>query len=165
MGTTRGLEDDLGYSFDEPELLRRALIHASAKGVSAEEKNQAFRLSWLGDAILDLVVSDKLYTLFGNATKEQLHRWHTKLTSNAALGAVAVRMGLDNHVLKAPDIDKNPAAKDRHRMLASILEAVFGAVYADGGVRKSQSVIRRVMSPEFDALLEGAPRESRSESS
>src|SRR6059036_3119259 len=73
MGELSYLEDRLGYHFEEPELLRRALIHPSAErtgSVTPEDIAHARRLSWLGDSVLDMVVSDKLYTLFPTATKE-----------------------------------------------------------------------------------------------
>src|SRR2546427_11891358 len=91
------LEERLGYKFEEPELLRRALIHSSAKGaggVSPENVAYSLRLSWLGDSVLDMVVSEKLCSLFPTAVTDDFHRWCVSLTNNKTLGRVAAGLGL-----------------------------------------------------------------------
>lgn len=151
------LEDRLGYHFEEPELLRRALIHPSAegaKGVTREDTGHARRLSWLGDSVLDMVVSDKLYSLFPTATKDELHHWCVRLTNNKTLGRVAQELGVAEAMVIGKSLQQNLAAKDRHVMLASALEAVIGAIFVDGGIQRVRAVIRRVLAADFRKLLE-----------
>ena len=151
------LEERLGYKFEEPELLRRALIHSSAKdtkGVSPEDVAYSLRLSWLGDSVLDMVVSEKLCSLFPTAVKSNLHRWCVGLTNNKTLGRVASGLGLERGMAIGRAMRMNLHAEDRHKMLAGTLEAVFGAVLLDGDVQKARAVIRRVLEEDFARLLE-----------
>jgi ribonuclease III len=151
------LEQRLGYQFEEPELLRRALIHPSAKGaqgVSPEDIAYSLRLSWLGDSVLDLVVSEKLCSLFPMAVKDDLHHWCVNLTNNKTLGRVAMDLGLEKGILIGKSLKLNLEARDRHKMLAGALEAVFGAIHLDGGIGKARTVIRAVLKDDFARLLE-----------
>ncbi len=150
------LEEKLGYEFEEPELLRRAVIHYSAVNegmVTKEEGSHALRLSWLGDAALQLMVSDKLYTLYPSATEGQLHGWRSKLTNNSTLGRVAAAMELEKALTAGKGAAEFLAEKKPQGALATALESVFGAVFVDGGVQRTRSVIRRVLGDEFDRLL------------
>ncbi len=151
------LEERLGYRFQEPELLRRALIHTSAKGtrgVTSEDVAYSLRLSWLGDSVLDLVVSEKLCLLFPTAVKDDLHRWCVSLTNNRTLGRVAAGLGLEEGMAIGKSLRQNLEAKDKHVMLAGALEAVFGAIFMDGGIQRARAVIRRVLEKDFGKLLE-----------
>jgi ribonuclease-3 len=157
MQDLRWLEERLGYSFEEPELLRRALIHPSAKGiggVTQEDAAHLKRLSWLGDAVLGMVVSDKLYSLFPSASRDQLHRWRARLTNNKILGLAARRLELEKAMVIAVSTRQNPTAANSLEMFATALESVIGAVFVDGGVSKARTVIRRILAEEFMKLLE-----------
>lgn len=149
------LEERLGYRFEDSGLLRRALIHRSAKGadgVSPEDVASSLRLSWLGDSVLDMVVSEKLCSMFPAATKKDLHRWSVELTNNKTLGRVASQLGLGRGIVIGRAMKMNLNAKDRHTMLAGALEAIFGAVLLDSDVQSARSVIRRVLKADFDKI-------------
>jgi len=151
------LEERLGYKFEEPELLRRALIHPSAKGakgVSDEDVAYSLRLSWLGDSVLDMVVSEKLCSLFPTAVKRDLHRWCVDLTNNKTLGRVAIGVGLEEGMTIGRGMRMNLQAEDRHKMLAGALEGIFGAVLLNSDIQKARSVIRRTLEDDFARLLE-----------
>ncbi|HEX9430559.1 MAG TPA: ribonuclease III domain-containing protein [Candidatus Bathyarchaeia archaeon] len=151
------LEERLRYSFQEPELLRRALIHPSAKGskdVTAEDVAYSLRLSWLGDSVLDMVVSEKLWSLLPNATKDELHHSCVGLTNNRTLGRVAAGLGLEEGMAIGKSVKQDLQGKDKHMMLAGALEAVFGAIFLDGGIQKARATIRRVLDRDFETLLE-----------
>jgi len=159
MADLTRLEGRLGYHFEEPELLRRALIHPSAtgmRGVTQEDIAHARRLSWLGDSVLDMVVSHKLYSLFPTASKDDLHRWCVHLTNNKTLGRVALELDLENEMTVGPSVRQNLQAKDKHVMLAGALEAVLGSVFVDGGLQRVRAVVRRILAEEFRRLLEHA---------
>ncbi len=153
------LEERLGYSFEEPELLRRALIHPSAAGIQNVTKDDvafSLRLSWLGDSVLDLVVSERVWSLLPTATKDVLHRSCVRLTNNRTLGRVAMGLGLEEGMTIGKSLTLNQQAKDKHVMLAGTLEAVFGAIFLDGGIVKARTTIRRVLERDFKELLEHA---------
>ena len=154
MGDFSEVERRIGYAFKEPAYLRRALIHASADKVSKDDKDQAKRLSWLGDSVLNLVVADKVFELFPSATKKRLHDMRVRLTNNKTLGRAATSLGLDSFLLKGGGLEKNPVAKDRHEMLATAFESLVGAVYLDGGLDKAGIMIRHALEDEFRPVLE-----------
>ncbi len=154
MGGFGEVEKRIGYKFDEPALLRRALIHPSADTVSKEDKDQSKRLCWLGDSVLNLIVADKVFELFPNSTKRELHNMRDRLTNNITLARVATRLGLDSFLLKGTSLERNPVAKDRHEMLATAVEALIGAVYLDGEIQKARAMIRYAFEDEFRAVLE-----------
>jgi len=148
------VERRIGHTFEEPALLRRALVHSSADAVSKEDKDQAKRLSWLGDSVLNLVVADKVFNLFPNATRKDLHNMRDRLTNNKTLFNAATRLGLDSFLLKGDSLERNPMAENRHEMLATAFETLIGAVYLDGGIDKARAMIRRALKDEFRAVLE-----------
>lgn len=159
MSELDSLEERLGYRFEKPELLRRALTQPSAQGadgVTQEEIEYAKHLSWLGDSVLDMVISDKLFTLFPSATVEKLHSWSASLTNDQNLGRVAKELGLEESMTIGPSLQRNLEAKDRHIMLAGALEAILGAIYLEGGIQRVQVAVGRIFAGDFRKLLEHA---------
>src|SRR5689334_15074648 len=143
------LETAIGYVFKDRRFLERALVHASADGVSKGEVLTSSRLSWLGDAILHMIVSDTLFNARPNTTKEELHTMREKLTDNTALGRVGIELGLEEAARIGISLSRNLEARDKHVMIAGILEAVVAAVYQDGGIESARSVILRIMEEDF----------------
>ncbi len=88
------LETAIGYSFKDRRLLEQALVHASAN-VSPQEVREGGRISWLGDAILQMVVSEIPFETHGEARKEELHQMREWLTENTTLGRVGSRLGIE----------------------------------------------------------------------
>lgn len=99
-------------------------------------------------------MSDKLYSLFPTATKDDLHHWSVALTSNKTLGRVATDLGLEEAMVIGKSLQQNLQAKDRHVTLAGALEPVFGAIFVDDGIRGARAVILRVLAGDFRKMLE-----------
>lgn len=148
------VEIAIGYSFRDRSLLERALVHASSNGLLDDRVRTATRLSWLGDAILHMIVSDSLFRTRAGATKDQLHKMRRELTQNTTLGRVGSMLGLEKAARIGASLTGNMEARDRHKMVAGIFEGVLGAVYLDGGIVNARTVALQVLQKEFEFLQE-----------
>lgn len=121
------LEDRIGYRFVRPGLCERALTHRSF----AADNNE--RLEFLGDAVLDLVVSQMLYQRFKDADEGQLSLLRASLVKGTSLAAVARELSLGVCIRLGSGEHKSGGA-DRDSNLANVLEALIGAIYLDAGL-------------------------------
>ena len=151
------LSDRLGYRFTDPSLFDRALTHRSAPGQSNE------RLEYLGDAVLDVVVSDVLFHAFPDADEGDLSRLRAHLVRDASLSELAKELGVGEHIALGSGEQKSGGHR-RRSILADALEAIFGAVYLDAGFEKAREVIhvaygdRLIEFPALSALKDPKTR-------
>lgn len=133
------LERDLGHTFTDPNLLRLALTHRS---VSADQpsRNDNERLEFLGDAILQLVVTDLLYHEYPHLAEGQMAKVRAAVVSRPALAAVARSLDLGDHVELAP-AEERTGGRSKDSILADAVEAIIGAVYLDAGLEAAREVI------------------------
>lgn len=134
----------LGYRFAEPSLLRDALTHRSFKNErpkNAPRDNE--RLEFLGDAVVGLVVASLLIEHFPDATEGELTQRRADLVSEKGLAKIAVSLGL-GPALRLGKGEEKSGGREKRRLLASALEACFGAIYRDGGLDAAFEVARGV---------------------
>lgn len=134
------LERSLGYFFTNTSLLKQALTHPS---YTAERKNVDYdnqRLEFLGDAVLQLVSSDLLYNRYPEAREGRLSKMRSLIAREEGLAHFARHIGLGSFVRLGRG-DKINNGHDRDSTLADAMEAVFGAVYLDGGFDAVQNMI------------------------
>jgi ribonuclease-3 len=141
--------DALGYQCRDPKLLEAALTHRSAGGQHNE------RLEFLGDAVLNCVVAMMLYREFGDATEGDLSRFRASLVSGEALAVIAAEVGLGDQ-LRLGSGELKSGGFRRKSILADALEALFGAIYLDGGFDAAAEVIERLIAPRLDRLPSAA---------
>lgn len=138
-GSPVGPSDALGYRFDDPELLQLALRHRSwCAENGAVESNE--RLEFLGDSVLGLVITDHLYRTYPDAPEGVLARRRAELVSTVMLAEVARELNLGSEIR----LGRGEAAtggRDKPSILADTLEAIFGAVYLDGGFDAATGLI------------------------
>lgn len=138
------LEEKLGYTFQSPELLENALTHSSCANESKGRLQSNERLEFLGDSILGMVVADHLYRNHPDLPEGELTRTRAALVCEDSLVEVAeaLRLGEYLHLGKGEE-----AGGGRHRpsILADATEAVFAAVYLDGGITAASELIHRVL--------------------
>jgi ribonuclease-3 len=153
-----GAEDDpravferkLGVSFRDAELLELALTHRSyAYENELTETNE--RLEFLGDAILNLCVTDLLYAKFPTYLEGDLAKLRASLVSEPALADVASELDLGD-AIKLGRGESQSGGRDKPSIKADALEAVIGSVYLDGGI----SGVRRLVKRLFGARIEDA---------
>ncbi len=135
----------LGYEPRDPALFRTALTHRSAPGPNNE------RLEFLGDAVLNLVVAHHLYGAFPRATEGDLSRLRARVVSGEPLAQVAASLSL-GEALQLGSGELKTGGFRRQSILADALEAVFGALYLDGGLGVADRVIERLFGPLIATL-------------
>jgi ribonuclease III len=124
----------LGYAFRRPELLAQSLTHRSF-GARHNE-----RLEFVGDAVLNCVVAHALYQRFPDIDEGDLSRMRANLVNRDALAEVARRVGL-GEAIRLGEGEQRSGGPDRPSILADALEAVYGAVFLDGGFDAARNVI------------------------
>ncbi len=137
------LENRLGYSFRTPELLRQALTHRS----SAITHNE--RLEFLGDAGLGFVVADLLFHLHPTLREHELTIMRASLVNKSALARTARELSL-GAFLSLGSGELHSGGHQRDSILADALEAIFGAVYEDGGFDALAQVIETCMTGSLE---------------
>lgn len=152
-----GFLDAIDYRPAESELIERALRHRSVAGRNNE------RLEFLGDAVLDTVVSRVLFERFPEASEGVLSRLRAAVVRDAALAETAAALGLGSLVALGPGELKSGGSR-RDSILADALEAVFGAVFLDGGYDAAVHVISVVLGAQLESLqLDAARKDAKTE--
>jgi len=141
----RWLDKTLGYRFNDVRLLQQALTHRSAPGSSNE------RLEFLGDAVLDIVVSEVLYHSLPDAPEGDLSRLRASLVRDTSLAGIAADLGMGEQLILGSG-ERKTGGHRRQSILADALEALFGAVYLDSGFDTAAGLIRRVFADKLDEL-------------
>lgn len=139
------LKDALDYECKDANLLEAALTHRSAGGAHNE------RLEFLGDAILNCVVAKLVFSEFGAADEGDLSRFRASLVSGEALAVIASEISLGDQIRLGSGELKSGGFR-RKSILADALEALFGAIYLDGGFDAASRVIERLFFPRLDRL-------------
>ena len=140
------LQKTLDYRFSDVGLFEQALTHRSAPGNSNE------RFEFLGDAVLDVVVSEALYHARPDAAEGDLSRLRASLVRDTSLAELAADLGLGEHLILGSG-ERKAGGHRRESILADALEALFGAVYLDSGFETAAEFVRRT----FGARLERFP--------
>lgn len=144
MRTDR-LERALGYAFSYPELLQQALTHRSHGSPHNE------RIEFLGDSVLNCVVATILYERFPSLKEGELSRLRASLVRQETLFLVAQDLSLGNH-LQLGEGELKSGGFRRPSILADALEALFGAVFLDGGFERAREVITRMLQKQIEQI-------------
>jgi ribonuclease-3 len=139
-GARSELVKQLGYTFSDTQLLIRALTHRSRSSQNYE------RLEFLGDSILSFVIADVLFERFPQLSEGELTRLRATLVRGETLAGLARGLALGN-CLELGGGELKSGGFDRDSILADALEAVFGAIYKDGGIEAVRAVILRQYQP------------------
>ena len=139
------LEKKLNYTFRNPALLSEALSHSSyANEHRASHLNSNERLEFLGDSVLGFVTAEYLFTQHPDLPEGDLTRIRAALVCEQSLYEVAKKLGLGHH-LKLGRGEEAGGGRERTSILADATEAVFAAVYLDGGIQEASALIHRVL--------------------
>lgn len=139
------LEEKLGYTFKNPQLLEGALYHSSYANEHRRQNIESNeRLEYLGDAVLDLVAAEMLYKEHPDLPEGDLTRIRSALVQEGTLHEAAVALDLGSY-LKLGRGEEAGGGRERPSILADATEAVFAAVYLDGGLEAARRIIHRVL--------------------
>jgi ribonuclease-3 len=146
--STEHLIQLLGYQFTQPKLLEQALTHRSAGHTNNE------RLEFLGDAMLGFVIAEALFSQHPHADEGQLSRLRAGLVKKESLATVARSLSLGDHLhLGAGELRSGGHTRDS--ILADAMEAVFAAVYLDGGLAVMRQLIFRLYDQQLREIASG----------
>jgi ribonuclease-3 len=154
------LQKTIGYEFKSRDLLIEALTHPSLaheKSDSANHHNQ--RLEFLGDAVLQLVLTDRIYKLYPDFPEGKLTQHRAHLANRHTLCRRAQAIGLGDHLLLGKG-EETSGGRKRMSNLADGYEALLGAIYLDGGLRAARKFILSQFADEFADLKETTHRQN-----
>ncbi len=149
------LEKRIKVTFKNKNLLHQALVHRSYLN-----ENPSFhlghneRLEFLGDAVLELVVTDYLYHTFPEATEGAMTNWRASLVNSKILAIIATSLDFDPWLYLSRGEAKEQGSKARNYILTNAMEAVIGAIYLDRGYKIAEKFIQRVVLPHLPEILE-----------
>lgn len=157
------LERRLGHRFADRDLLRQAMVHRSYLNENpAEPLASNERLEFLGDAVLDSVISRRLFDDYPTAAEGWLTEVRSLLVRNETLGAIAAEYDLGRYLIMGKGVEAQEG-RARPAILGRAFEALFGAVYLDGGWRAAQRVILRALADPLAAIaVAGLERDPKS---
>ncbi len=147
--TPSSLELKMGYIFSNPKLLKTALTHRSIT-----EKNYLSyeRLEFLGDAVLELVVSEFLFKKYPKKTEGFLTKTRSGLVKADSLFEVSIKLNLPDHCItdKGLELTKDPS---QSKLLSNFVEAIIGAIYLDRGYKHAEHFINKWIISKNDVEM------------
>ncbi|OGY91973.1 MAG: ribonuclease III [Candidatus Komeilibacteria bacterium RIFCSPLOWO2_02_FULL_48_11] len=148
------LEKTLGLGFNNKNLLRQAMVHRSYLNENPSfELDHNERLEFLGDAVLEMAVTEHLYTNFPNPEGE-LTNWRAALVNANNLASVARTLEIEDYLYLSRGESKDKNTKARNYILANAMEALIGAIYLDQGYQIVKEFIERHILAKLAYIIE-----------
>ncbi|HBY20457.1 MAG: ribonuclease III [Clostridiales bacterium GWE2_32_10] len=154
-GNLDALEDRIEYKFKDPKLLEMALMHRSYvndarnNGIMLESNE---RLEFLGDAVLEIIVSEYLYTKYSDVLEGQLTKMRSNGVCESTLARLAKKINLGNYIYLAKG-ENLGGGRNKPSILADAFEAVIGAIYLDGSFSNAKKFVEEFMINRTDFSL------------
>jgi len=145
------LQTRLAYAFRDEGLLRLALTHPSVAHESGEPTAHNQRLEFLGDAVLQLVLTHELYDKYSTFNEGPLTKARAKLVNRRTLAEHARALGVGMHLILSRD-EESSGGRERASTLADAFESLLGAIFLDGGFDAARGFILREFSAAFGKL-------------
>lgn len=147
------LQKVISHRFSQVKHLRTALTHSSYANECEDAPGDNERLEFLGDAVLELGISELLFEVHPDAPEGALTRMRARLVSEPALARLARELGLDELLFLGKG-EEMQGGRTRDALLADAFEAVLGAVFLDGGFEAAQAVVRAIYGPRLQAACD-----------
>lgn len=152
------LQQRLGYTFADPALLRQALTHRSHANENPDDTGgHNERLEFLGDTVLDFVVSDELMARHPDRPEGELSKFRASLVSEPALAEIARDLSL-GEALRMGRGEELSGGRHKDSLLSDALEALLAAVYLDSRHRDGMAAVRRTVLALFAGRLDQPSR-------
>lgn len=153
------LQDRIGYHFNDERVLLQALTHSS---YIHEHRDEPYghneRLEFLGDAVLEIVIRHLLFRRFPSFDEGTMSRIKADLVKQATLASIARSLDLGTRV-RLGSGEEITGGREKDSVLAGALEALFAAVYLDGGYQEAFFVVGLLSEPLFERIEQGAEHE------
>lgn len=147
-------EQSIGIIFSDKDILKRAFTHRSyinenpRSGLAHNE-----RLEFLGDAVLELVVTDHLFTSYPEHTEGELTAYRSALVNAVVAAEVAQDLGMNEYLLLSKGESKD-TGRARQTILANVYESFIGALYLDQGYAVCETFIKKTLIPKLGSIIE-----------
>ena len=143
MNSFESLYERIGYTFQDPALLRQALTHRSYLNEHPDwPSGHNERLEFLGDAVLELIVTEYLYSHYPEETEGVMTNWRAALVNANILSEITNSFSLNEHLLLSKG-EARDTGRARQYILANAIEALIGAMYMDGGYEPCKAFIEK----------------------
>ncbi len=156
-------QNKIGIIFKDKSLVQQAFVHRSyinenkQSGLSHNE-----RLEFLGDAVLELVITDFLFKKYQNKAEGELTAYRSSLVNADTCASIAIKLGMGEYLLLSKGESKD-TGRARQYILANALEALIGSIYLDQGYDTAKDFIEKNFTPLIESIIsEGAFIDSKS---
>jgi ribonuclease III len=153
------LELRLSHTFTQPALLLEALTHPSYLNEHPATGPHNQRLEFLGDAVLQLILTDALFALYPTEDEGALTKRRSLLVQGTCLARLAAQLGL-NHALRLGGSENTPIGRNRLTSLEDAFEALIGALYLDAGLETTRALVLHYYGPLTDYITQTLPQEN-----
>ena len=141
--TIEKIEQELGYTFKDKELLLEALTHSSyTNEMRINKRNHYERLEFLGDAVLELLSSEFLFERFPDIPEGGLSKKRASMVCEQSLAICARSMNLGDYLFFGKG-EEAAGGRNKDSILADVTEAILGAIYLDGGLEHARDYVNR----------------------
>ena len=147
----------IGWEINDLNLIEQALTHTSYAHEKGHERKHNERLEFLGDAVLELIISDYLYYTYPRLPEGKLTKLRADLVCEASLARLAFSMNLSKYIRLGKG-EIIGCGYSRPALLADTVEAIIGALYIDLGLEKCRDYILSLYQPILQELREGVLR-------
>lgn len=147
------LQQTLGYTFENIQLLEKALTHPSLSRLRGTGKKlfNYERLEFLGDGVLGLIIAELLFSLFKDENEGALAKRHAALVRGETVTAIAIELSIGEHILMAEG-EEQTGGRQNASNLENTLEALIGAMYLDGGLEIVKAFVLQHWTPKAQAM-------------
>lgn len=157
------IQKKIGFKFKDKGLLEEALTHRSYLNENPRwHRSNNERLEFLGDAVLELVITEELFRRFPKREEGKLTVLRAALVNSKSLYEVAEAIGLDKELLLSKGETKDAKGKGRETISANAVEAVIGAIYIDQGYEKAKEFINTFIVSKLDEAVKNGGKDAKS---
>ena len=155
MKDIQKLAKEWGFSFSNIDLLKQALVHRSYLNENPDfEIGHNERLEFLGDAVLEIIVTEYLYFKFPKTSEGSLTNWRASLVNSKILHKVAEELLIDDYLYLSKGEAKDKNKKSRQYILANAVEAIIGAIYLDQGIKQTKKFVKKYILSKLQDILD-----------
>lgn len=149
------LQTTIKYTFSNPDFLKQSMVHRSYINEHPEfNLGHNERLEFLGDAVLEIIVTEHLYHTYPHTPEGELTDWRASLVNAKMLAQIAQELSIEENLYLSRGEEKDSNSKARHYILANAMEALIGAIYLDGGIEAAKNFIHAFILSHFGHILE-----------
>jgi ribonuclease III len=154
MASLKKLETKIGLNFKSKEILQQAMVHRSYLNEHPEfASGHNERLEFLGDAVLEIIVTEYLYLNYPSTPEGDLTNWRASLVNSKMLHIIAEELGIDDCLYLSKGEAKDKNKKSRHYILANAVEALIGAIYLDLGTEDARKFVHKYIISKLPEIL------------